>query len=164
VTSIVVGMGMGGAIVAASAGATDIERLFVLVGSCVAAGLAFLSIGSLLAHAVHSRHAAMAAAAFVWFVAVIFYDAAMLGLALWMPGTAGARVLFASVFGNALDLVRVVALLLAGTPHVLGAAGESWLRALGGEERALLLASAALAGWIIFPLAIAARLQARHDL
>ena len=57
-----------------------------------------------------------------------------------------------------------VALLLAGTPHVLGAAGESWLRALGGPEPALLLSSAALAGWIVIPLAIAAHIHARHDL
>jgi hypothetical protein len=106
----------------------------------------------------------MAAAAFVWFVAVIFYDAAMLAVALWVPGTTGARVLFASVFGNALDLVRVLALLLAGTPHVLGAAGESWLRALGGPNHAMLVSSAALAAWIVLPLAVAAHIHARHDL
>ena len=163
-TSIVAGMGSGGLIVAWIAGATDVDRLAVLVASCVLAGLAFLSIGSLIAHALPNRYAAMGAAAFVWFVAVIFYDAAMLALALWVPGTTGARILFASVFGNVLDLVRVLALLLAGTPHVLGAAGESWLRALGGPEPALLLSSAALAGWIVIPLAIAAHIHARHDL
>ena len=102
-------------------------------------------------------------AAFVWFFAVILYDAVMLGAALWATGTAGARVLFLSVFGNVIDLVRVLALLLAGTPHVLGAAGESWLRALGGVEAAGIISTAALLGWIVAPLAVAARIHAMRD-
>jgi Cu-processing system permease protein len=162
--SIVTGLGAGGVLVAAIAGATDVHRLAILIGSCVLAGLAFLSAGSLVAHAMPNRHAALGAAAFVWFVAVIFYDAAMLGVALWVPGTTGARVLFASVFGNVIDLVRVLALLAGGTPHVLGSAGESWLRALGGSEAAMLIASGALVCWIVIPLAIAARIQLRRDL
>jgi hypothetical protein len=72
-------------------------------------------------------------------------------------------VLFISVFGNVVDLARVLTLLLAGTPHVLGAAGESWLRALGGTEAALLLAAAAIAFWIVAPLIAAARIQAARD-
>jgi Cu-processing system permease protein len=163
-TSIVAGMGSGGLVVAWIAGATDIHRLTVLVGSCVLAGLAFLSVGSLVAHALPNRFAAMGAAAFVWFVAVLFYDAAMLAVALWVPGTTGARVLFASVFGNVIDLVRVLALLAGGTPHVLGSAGESWLRALGGPVAAMAVSSIALILWIVLPLAVAGMLHARRDL
>jgi len=162
-TALVVGLGSGGVLVAAITGASDVYRLAALLISCVLAGLAFLSIGSLVASVVPQRNAAMGAAAFIWFVAVIFYDAAMLGLALVVPGTAGARVLFVSVFGNVLDLVRVLTLLVAGTPHVLGAAGESWLRALGGPVPAVLLSSTALAGWIVVPLAIASRVQSVRD-
>ncbi|RPI57621.1 MAG: hypothetical protein EHM55_01160 [Acidobacteria bacterium] len=163
-TTLVIGLGTGGAVVAAISGASDITRLAALVGACVLAGLAFLSIGSLLASAVPRRSAAMGAAAFIWFVAVILYDAAMLGLALLMPGTAGAQVLFVSVFANALDLVRVLTLILAGTPHVLGAAGESWLRALGGPTAAMAMSSTALAAWIVVPLALATRIHSVRDL
>ena len=77
---------------------------------------------------------------------------------------AGARVLFASVFGNIIDLVRVLALLLAGTPHVLGAAGESWLRTLGGPSGASWLSAFALLAWIFIPLAIAVRIRESRDL
>jgi hypothetical protein len=81
-----------------------------------------------------------------------------------VPGTAGARVLFVSVFGNALDLVRVLTLLAAGTPHVLGAAGESWMRALGSPAAALAVSSAALTAWIVVPLAVATSLHSARDL
>jgi Cu-processing system permease protein len=163
-SAIVLGFGSGGAIVTAISGARDIERFVFLVFACVLAGLAFLSIGSLIASGVRRRSAAMGAAAFVWFVAVIFYDAALLGLALWMPGISGARVLFVSVFGNVLDLVRVLTLLVAGTLHVLGAAGDSWLRTLGGPAGAAGLSAAALAAWILLPLALAARIRSVRDL
>jgi ABC-type transport system involved in multi-copper enzyme maturation permease subunit len=162
--AIAAGLGTGGALVLAFSGAHDIARLVTLIAVCVLAGLAFLSLGSLVASIVHRRSAAMGAAAFVWFVAVVFYDAAMLATALAVPGTAGANILFISVFGNALDLVRVLALLLAGTPHVLGAAGESWLRALGGPVAAMAVSSAALSAWIVVPVAAAGIIQSRGDL
>jgi ABC-type transport system involved in multi-copper enzyme maturation permease subunit len=162
-TSVALGLGMGGVLVAAASGSMDAVRLVALIALCTLGALAFLSIGSLISIAVPRRSAAMGIAAFVWFVAVILYDSAMLGVALWLPGTAGARVLLFSVFGNALDLVRVVALVVAGTPHVLGAAGESWLRALGGSTAAIAVSVAAMAAWITVPLGLAALIDARRD-
>lgn len=162
-TSVVLGIGLGGVPVAAASGSMDAQRLVALIAFCVLGALAFLSIGWLVSIAVGRRSAAMGIAAFVWFVAVIFYDAGMLGVALWMPGTSGARVLFLSVFGNALDLVRVLTLLVAGTPHVLGAAGESWLRALGGPTAAMFVSSAAITAWIVVPLGFAALICSRRD-
>lgn len=161
--SLVAGFGTGGAIVSIVSGASDIGNFAVLIGACLLAALAFLSIATLIVTAASRRSAAMGIAAFVWFLAVIVYDAIMLAVALWATGTAGARVLFVSVFGNAVDLVRVLTLLLAGTPHVLGAAGESWLRALGGTQSAALLSTAVLAGWILLPLAGALKIQSRRD-
>lgn len=163
-TSLVAGFGTGGVLVSAISGATDPGRFAVLVAGCVLAGLAFLSVATLIVHAVPRRSAAMGIAAFVWFFAVILYDAAMLGIALRATGTAGARVLFVSVFGNVVDLVRVLTLLLAGTPHVLGAAGDSWIRALGGPHPAALLSAAVLAAWILLPLVAAARIQSTRDI
>ena len=75
-----------------------------------------------------------------------------------------ARVLFVSVFANVVDLVRVLTLLLAGTPHVLGAAAESWLRALGSPLVASAVSTCALLAWIFIPLAIAVRIHESRDL
>ena len=100
---------------------------------------------------------------FVWFLAVIFYDAAALAAAVWLTGRAGARLLFASVFVNVVDLVRILTLTLAGTPHILGVAGESWMRTLGGTVPVAALAAAALTAWIVLPLALAVRCSAVSD-
>ena len=161
--SLVAGFGAGGAIVALLSGARDFERLGVLIGACVVTALAFLSISTLIVASVSRRSIAMGLAAFVWFCSVILYDAAMLTIAVSTSGVAGARVLFVSVFANVVDLARVLALLLAGTPHVLGAAGESWLRSLGTPALASALSTFALLAWIFVPLAIAARLQQTRD-
>jgi Cu-processing system permease protein len=162
-TSVVAGFGTGGALVSMLSGAADVSRFAVLVAACVLAGLAFLSVATLIVSGASRRSAAIGVAAFVWFFSVILYDAAMLAVALAVPGTAGARVLFISVFGNVVDLVRVLTLLVAGTPHVLGAAGESWLRALGGPAAASALSAAALLAWIVVPLAIAVRIHSTRD-
>lgn len=161
--SVIAGFGTGGAIVSLLSGANDGARLGILVMACLLAAIAFLSIATLIVAAVSRRSAAIGIAAFVWFVAVILYDAAMLSVAVWASGTNGARMLFLSVFGNVVDLVRVLTLLLAGTPHVLGAAGESWLRALGGPQMASALSTLALLAWIFIPLAVAVRIHQSRD-
>jgi Cu-processing system permease protein len=162
--SILAGFGTGAAIVALVTGADDTARFGVLVAACAVAAVAFLSISALIVAAVTRRNAAMGVAAFVWFCAVILYDAAMLSIAVSASGVIGARILFVSVFANVVDLVRVLTLLLAGTPHVLGAAGESWMRTLGGPTAAASLSLTALAGWIVLPLAGALTMQAKRDL
>lgn len=161
--SVIAGFGTGGVIVSLMCRARDFGRFGVLVAACLLAALAFLSIATLIVAAVRHRSAALGLAAFIWFVAVILYDAAMLSIAVWATGANGARVLFVSVFGNVVDLVRVLTLVLAGTPHVLGAAGESWLRALGGPQAAFGLSTLAVLAWILIPLAIAARIHSTRD-
>jgi Cu-processing system permease protein len=161
--SIVAGFGTGGAIVSILSGASDVTRLAVLIAACVLAALAFLSIATLIVVATPRRSAAMGIAAFIWFVAVILYDAAMLSIAVWASGVAGARVLFVSVFGNVVDLVRVLTLLLAGTPHVLGAAA-----ACGPPSARIQLSPAALSVslltmWILAPLALALKIRSVRD-
>jgi len=158
------GFGAGGVLVWASSGPTDVLRFVCLIAACLLLALAFLSIATLVAVTVSNRGAALGVAAFIWFVAVILYDAAALGAALRLTGRQGARLLFASVFANVVDLVRVLTLALAGTPHILGVAGESWIRTLGGPMPVAALAAAVLAGWIAVPLAIAARVSAVRDL
>ena len=161
--SLIAGLGTGGAIVALASGSRDAGRFGVLIAACVIAALAFLSIATLIIASVPRHSAAMGVAAFVWFCAVVLYDAVMLSVAVFASGVIGARVLFVSVFANVVDLVRVLTLLLAGTPHVLGAAGESWLRALGTPAVASALSAFMLLAWIVIPLTIAVRIHNSYD-
>ena len=88
----------------------------------------------------------------------------MLSLAGWVTGSLGGRVLFGSVFGNPADLIRVVTLSVAGTPNVLGAAGDAWVRFLGGSTAATVAAIAALTAWVVVPLAAGIQLIRARDL
>jgi Cu-processing system permease protein len=162
--AIALGLASGGTAILASAGPADATRFLVLTAAALVLGIVYVSIGTLLAAIAPRRAAALGAACFVWFVSVLLYDAIVLAGASWLTSRAGARVLFLSVFANATDLIRVMTLSTAGTSHILGAAGESWLAFLGGQGRATALAMLALAAWIAFPLMLGRAFLARRDL
>jgi Cu-processing system permease protein len=162
--ALLAGFGAGGAVVALGAGAADLARFIVFLAATFALALVFLAIAALLAALVERRTAALAAGAFVWFFFVLLFDGIALASAVWLTGRAGSRVLMFSVFANPTDLVRILTVSLAGTPHLLGAAGESWHRLLGGPGWATLIACGALAIWIAAPLAAARIAISRRDL
>ncbi len=162
--AVVVGFGIGGAAIAAAAGPAGVGRYAAFVAAAVALGSIFLAIAAALAASVGRRAAALGAGTFAWFFFVLFYDAAALSAAVWIGGARGGRFLFASIFGNPADVVRVAMLSLAGLPNVLGAAGDAWVRFLGGPVTATLAAAVSLVIWTAAPLAVAAKMIARRDL
>lgn len=162
--AIGVGFGAGAAFLSVQAGLAGLPRFLFFLGSSTLLGAVFLAIAAAIAARTATRSAALATAAFVWFFFVLLYDGVVLGAAGWAAGRAGTRLLFLSVFGNPADLVRILTLSISGTPHVLGAAGESWARLLGGATVSVALASAALLAWIAAPLELARRLLLRRDL
>lgn len=161
--AIVCGLGGGAGIVAWGSGVSGLPGFLLFVGGAVVLGVIFLSIAAVIAAAIETRAAALGVGTFVWFFFVLLYDGTALSLAAWLTGPAGGRVLFGSVFGNPADLVRVVTLLLAGTPNVLGAAGDAWLRFLGGSVMAPLAVGVALLIWVAAPLAAGVRLMSARD-
>src|SRR5205823_1617894 len=134
------------------------------VGLSIVLAMIFLSIASAIAAVTEKRVVALGAGIFVWFFFVLLYDGAVLSVAGWSTGSLGGRVLFGSVFANPADLIRVVTLSIAGTPNVLGAAGEAWVRFLGGTTMAAAIAVTALLLWIVAPLVGGIRLIAARDL
>jgi Cu-processing system permease protein len=162
--AIVVGLGVGGGVVALGSGAEGLPRFVVFVLAAVVLALIFLSIAAAIASATDKRVAALGVGTFAWFFFVLLYDGAALSLAGWITGSLGGRVLFGSVFGNPTDLIRVVTLSVAGTPNVLGAAGDAWIRFLGGTTTATVAAMSALTAWMLAPLAVGVRLMSRRDL
>ena len=163
-SSIVTGLGIGGAIVAFGSGADGLPRFVFFVLASVVLATIFLSIAAAIAAATEKRVVALGVATFAWFFFVLLYDGAALSLAGWLTGSAGGRILFGSVFGNPADLIRVVALSVSGTPNVLGAAGDAWVRFLGGTTGAAVAATAALAAWVVTPLFVGVRLIGARDL
>jgi Cu-processing system permease protein len=137
--------------------------MFFVLASVVLA-IVFLSIAATIAAATDKRVVALGIATFAWFFFVLLYDGAALSLAGWLTGSAGGRILFGSVFGNPADLIRVVALSVSGTPNVLGAAGDAWVRFLGGTTSAAMSAVVALTVWTLAPLLVGVRLIEARDL
>jgi len=162
--AIVLGFGIGAIAIGSSAGIDGVERFVWFVAASVVLAAIFLSIAAAIAASTDRRVTALGLATFAWFFFVLLYDGIALSLAGWMPGSAGGHVLFASVFANPADLVRVLMLLVSGTANVLGAAGEAWVRFLGGDVRAMLAAALALAFWIAAPLVVAATTLRSRDL
>jgi Cu-processing system permease protein len=163
-SAIVIGLGIGGAIVACGSGADGLWRFMFFVIASVVLATIFLSIAAAIAAATERRVVALGVATFAWFFFVLLYDGAALSLAGWLTGSLGGRILFGSVFGNPADLIRVVTLSVSGTPNVLGAAGDAWLRFLGGTTGAAVLAVVALAVWTLAPLLVGVRLIDARDL
>ncbi len=162
--SIVTGLGIGGVIIASGSGADGLLRFIFFVLSSVVLATIFLSIAAAIASATDTRVVALGVATFAWFFFVLLYDGAALSLAGWLTGSLGGRILFGSVFGNPTDLIRVVALSVAGAPNVLGAAGDAWVRFLGGATGAAVAAMVALTVWMIAPLLLGVRLISTRDL
>jgi Cu-processing system permease protein len=163
-SAIVVGLGLGGGIIAFGSGADGLLQFVFFVLTSVVLAIIFLSIAAAVAAAASSRVVALGAGTFAWFFFVLLYDGAALSLAGWINGSLGGRMLFASVFGNPVDVIRVAALSVAGTPNVLGAAGDAWIRFLGGTAGAAAAGIAALTMWAVAPLAVGIRLIQLRDL
>ena len=162
--ALIVGLGVGGGVVVSGSGAAGLPRFVLFVLASAALAIIFLSIAAAIAAATDKRVGALGVATFAWCFFVLLYDGAALSVAGWLTGSLGGRVLFGSVFGNPADLIRVVTLLVAGTPNVLGAAGDAWIRFLGGTTTAAVAAVVALAVWMLTPLAVGVRLMNGRDL
>jgi Cu-processing system permease protein len=162
--AIAIGCAAGAVIVAFSSGTDGMLRFVFFVVASIALGTIFLSMAAAIASATDKRVTALGIGTFAWFFFVLLYDAAALSLAGWITGSAGGRVLFGSVFLNPADLIRIAMLSLSGTPNILGAAGDAWIRFLGGTAQASALSIAALAVWTTAPLAIGVQLLRARDL
>jgi Cu-processing system permease protein len=163
--SVGVGFAAGAFVVAMATGVADgLGRFAIFAALSLLLVASFLSLAALVAVVSGQRTAALGVGAFVWFAFVILHDTLAFWGAGFLGGRTGARLLFASVLLNPVDTARVAILSLAGTPHVLGAAGEAWQMFLGGAVPAALVALGVLAFWIVAPLEAARRLLARRDL
>jgi hypothetical protein len=72
-------------------------------------------------------------------------------------------VLFLSLFGNPVDMVRVSTLIILENASIFGAAGAALLRFLGGGTLGFVVLVSALVVWICAPVAFACRLLRRQD-
>ena len=129
----------------------------------LAAGLAatMLSLGMLISVWSDGRMKAFALAIVAWFVLVLFYDFAAIGIVLSV--SASGRGLLAAVLANPVEGARILAVVgLEPDLRVLGQLGSYLVNELGVRTTTAVLLGALIA-WTALPLALAARVFARQD-
>ena len=81
-----------------------------------------------------------------------------------MKEHAGNNFIFASLFGNPVDMVRIASLMLLDGKEIFGAAGAALTSSPGGETAGICLQVAALVIWIVIPILISQRILKRQDI
>jgi len=125
----------------------------------------FLGLAALLAAAAIGRRRtrALALALVVWFVAVVLFDVAALGLASLLPSGPASRVLIVAVIVNPVDAVRTATLLGIEGAAAFGAASLAFLRFTKGPWGAGALLGLSLLFWIAVPALAAVERLRRTD-
>jgi Cu-processing system permease protein len=136
--------------------------IFVLLSLLLA--LVFLVVAVVIATANNRKSRSFGIALFAWFFFVLFYDLIVLGISLFFKGQTANYILFLSLFGNPVDMVRVASLIILDNVSIFGAAGAALLRFLGGSVLSVVLLVSALVLWIGIPLAFSRHLLNKQDI
>ncbi len=160
------GFGAAGLVIFSQAGGEGLGVFLLLgLGSLILTAV-FLGLAALLAAGSPERGRArvLALSLVVWFVAVVFFDVAALGVASLLPSGLASRVLIVAVLVNPADAVRTGALLAAEGTTAFGAASLAFLRFTRGPVGAGLLLCASLCLWLVVPTLLAIGRLRRSDL
>jgi Cu-processing system permease protein len=160
-----IGFGAAGLVVFSQAGEEGVGGFLLLVLGSFLMTAVFLGIAALLASASTGRRSRpLALALVIWFIAVVLYDVAALGLASLLPSGAASRLLILAVVLNPVDAVRTGTLLGIEGTAAFGAASLAFLRFTRGSVNAAVLLSLSLLVWSVLPVALASRRLRRADL
>jgi Cu-processing system permease protein len=157
------GFGAAGLVIFSQSGSEGLAGFLMLFAASAALTAIFLGLAALLAAAAIGRRRtrALALALVVWFVAVVLFDVAALGLASLLPSGPASRVLIVAVIVNPVDAVRTATLLGIEGAAAFGAASLAFLRFTRGPWGAAALLGLSLLFWIAVP-ALAAVERLRH--
>jgi Cu-processing system permease protein len=161
--AMLIGFGLAGVIIASQVGAGGSIRYPLLVVFSLLLVMVFLSLGALVAMLCHRQAKAFGIALFLWFFFVLFYDLLVIGVTFLVKERTANLLIFASLFGNPVDMVRVASLIVLDGKEVFGTAGASLLRFLGGEKSSLVSLLIGLALWVGVPLWLSQKLLSRQD-
>ena len=157
-----VGFGAAGVVVFSQSGDEGLRAFLILGAASVTLTAVFLSLAAWLAATAIGRRRtrALALALVVWFVTVVLFDVAALGLASLLPSGLASRVLIVAVLVDPVDGVRTAALLGIEGAAAFGAASLAFLRFTKGPWGASTLLGLSVLLWIAGPtLAAITRLR-----
>jgi Cu-processing system permease protein len=164
VTATFIGFGLAGFVISFKAGNSGASRYPILVGFSLLLALIFLSLSAFISIVCRRKTKAFGVAVFVWFFFVLFYDLLAIGSTFIFKEHTANILIFGSLFGNPVDIVRVSCLMLLDGQSIFGVAGASLLKFAGGEKTSLLVLALTLATWIVIPAAAAHAFLRRQDI
>ena len=160
-----IGFGAAGVVVQWQSGLEGIWRYAALVTTSLAVTGIFLALSALIAALSPGRRTrVLAAALVVWFVTVMLFDVAALGLASLLRSASASRLLITATLINPIDAARTGALLAIDGTAAVGAASLALLRFTGGVGATAALIVASLTAWLVAPLWLATRALNRSDI
>lgn len=162
--SMLAGFLVAGGIILSVTGEEGMLQYGVFVLLSLLLALVFLVVAVVIATANKRKSRSFGIALFAWFFFVLFYDLIVLGISLFFKGQTANYILFLSLFGNPVDMVRVASLIILDNVSIFGAAGAALLRFLGGSVLSVVLLVGALILWIGIPLAFSRHLLNKQDI
>lgn len=161
-----IGFGAAGLVIFSRSGEEGLGGFALLVAGSIALTAVFLGLAAAVSagHVGGRRTRALALALVVWFVAVVLFDVAALGLASLLRSGTASRVLIVSVLVNPVDAVRTGTLLGIEGTAAFGAASLAFLRFTKGVAGAAVLLSVSVLLWVVGPSAFAAWRLKRTDI
>jgi Cu-processing system permease protein len=160
-----VGFGASGLVLFARTGSQGISAFFGVAAAAVVLTAVFLSIAAALTAGGTSRRRArhLASALVIWFVAVVLFDVAALGVASWLSSRPASRLLMVSVIVNPVDAVRTGTLMAVQGTTAFGAASLAFFRFTGGPLGAATWLIASVIAWVLAPLLLGIARLSRAD-
>lgn len=160
-----VGFGLADLTVQYASGPQGAAQFIVVVQLALTLTAVFLSIAAALASGAPGRRArSLAVSLVIWFVAVILFDLAALGVASLLKSGAASRLLMTAALINPVDAGRTAAYMAIEGTSAFGGASLALLRFTGGTSLLAVLIGGSLVAWTVVPALIAARRLARTDL
>jgi Cu-processing system permease protein len=163
-TATVAGFGLAGVVIALRAGTEGALRYPVFVALSLLLALVFLTLAALVSALCGRKSKAFGVALFLWFFFVLFYDLIVIGGTFLMKERTANHFIFASLFGNPVDMVRVASLMALDGQEIFGAAGAALTRFLGGELASIALLTLGLFLWVVTTFYLSQRLMRRQDI
>jgi len=163
-SATLIGFGIAGLVIAARAGSEGFLRYPLLVLFSLALSLIFLNISALASAVCRRKSIAFGVSLVLWFFFVLFYDLLVLGGTFLVRERLANTLLFGSLLGNPVDMVRIASLIALNGKETFGSAGAALLAFLGGEKNSLIFLLAGLLLWIVLPFVLAQRILEGQDI
>ena len=163
VGSILVGLGLPGAVISLMIGIDGAIPYALVVLHCVVLSAIFTGMAVVIVLLCRRRPVALGVAFGVWLIFELLYDVAMLGSTLYFTPSFLKVFMLVGILGNPIDITRVLSLLAVGGPHLFGPGGATLIKLTGSSSVAFVVGWAGLALWATLPVLVARLIFTRQD-